>query len=456
MENKLHVKSLGVKAEKRQTSRLDKIRVFSKTKKKNNVVTSVRKDSSVDNKKKNGNTLVQNTTNDTKKSVLLTPSTIKKTNFINDVDLSSKEKTTFSDIEKKKEYHSKDKTYEKKYNVDNVSKLKKNDNAPIVNLPDRKKKNDTKLRPVDVKQTEIISNKQYSNLNEKNTCFDKNDKFLKTLLKKEHISVQTQLSEESSRTKNDAYVEDNETEETSEEDIFNLDLIEQYKKKKQKETEKRKKEKLAKRKEQLIKQVVLKDAETQMTLDDFTIFYENAKPHVDKIVEDILHKALKEIVEENELNKIREKIDTYENTRIKKFESIKIQEEKNQNFYNTVQQKIKERTEIKKRVKTIIEKRIANTKARKTLQYIFQKNIDSYSEEKESLLKNFQESATMFVFPWISEFIQYLMKINTDITNCAVNEIIEKTIVRESNEKCNQMKKRLLKEREKRNNSIFF
>lgn len=187
-----------------------------------------------------------------------------------------------------------------------------------------------------------------------------------------------------------------------------------------------------------------------MILDDFLLFYERAKPTVDKLVEDILNKALKEILEEEELRKIKEQIDFYENIRIQKFESVKLHEEKNQEFYNEIQQKIKERSDLKKKIHNIIEKKIANRKAQNSIQYLFQKNLDSSAVEEGTLSNDFEKYATIFIVPWMVEFVQYLKDVNKNITRYAFNDILEKIVEAKNTEQCLQLKRRLMQEKEER------
>ncbi|SBT46700.1 hypothetical protein, conserved [Plasmodium ovale wallikeri] len=188
-----------------------------------------------------------------------------------------------------------------------------------------------------------------------------NDKYLNNLLKKEDIFIQSEKCQEANATenKNIASSSSEPTEDSSDEDFHSSDVIELYKKKQQNLEEKRKKF-IRDKKKMLIKKKTYKDADTQVFLDDFTKFYERVKPEVEKIVEDVLNRALKEIYEEQELTLIKRKIDYYENIRMKKYKALKNVEKKSEAFYEETQRKIKDRIELKNKVEIIMKKKIAH------------------------------------------------------------------------------------------------
>ncbi|SBS97830.1 conserved Plasmodium protein, unknown function [Plasmodium ovale curtisi] len=218
-----------------------------------------------------------------------------------------------------------------------------------------------------------------------------NDMYLNNLLKKEDILIQSEKCQEANATenKNIASSSNEPTEGSSDEDFHSSDVIELYKKKQQQNLEEKRKKFIRDKKKMLIRKKTYKDTGTQVFLDDFTKFYERVKPEVEKIVEDVLNRALKEIYEEQELTLIKRKIDYYENIRMKKYKALKNVEKKSEAFYEETQRKINDRIALKNKVEIIMKKKIAHSKAHKNVYHIFQKNVDLCARE-DSLPKNFE------------------------------------------------------------------
>ncbi|CRH04106.1 conserved Plasmodium protein, unknown function [Plasmodium relictum] len=273
--------------------------------------------------------------------------------------------------------------------------------------------------------------------NEKNSkmctkLIKNDDNYLNELLKKENICIQSEKCDEYNKENKISILSSGSTlEESSEEDIQNLDLIEQYKKTKKKELETKRKKIILYKRSKLIKKSTYKNAQTQVFLDDFSKYYERVKPEIEKIVEEVLNKALKEIYEEQELKKIKYKIDYYENIRKEKLLSLKNFEKKSEDFYEETQEKIKNRIKLKKEVEIIMKKKIAHNKAQKNIHYIFQKNLDQYSL-MDLLPNNFEKNINLIILPWISEFIYYLVNIKKEIAHYVITEMIEQSLISNS------------------------
>ncbi|CRG95550.1 conserved Plasmodium protein, unknown function [Plasmodium gallinaceum] len=351
-----------------------------------------------------------------------------------------------------------------KYNIKNKTNSKHNE---FIDLKEEKnklnyinkycknseKKNEVNKENKKLGKSGIISSIKINNENEKcndikNSCKNNiqntqnskiytkvikyEDNYLNDLLKKENVCIQSVKCDEHNEENEEIMLSNNSTlEESSQEDIYSLDLIEQYKLKKKKELETKRKKIILYKKSKLIKKATFRNAETQVILDDFSKYYEKVKPKIEKIVEDILNKALKELYEEQELKKIKSEIDYYENIRKEKLLSLKKFEKTSEDFYEETQEKIKNRIKLKNKVEMIMKKKIANNKAQKNIHYIFQKNLDLYSL-MDLLPNNFEKFINLIIIPWISEFIYYIVNVNKEIVHHIMTDMIEQSIISSS------------------------
>ncbi|SOV82431.1 conserved Plasmodium protein, unknown function [Plasmodium reichenowi] len=219
----------------------------------------------------------------------------------------------------------------------------------------------------------------------------------------------------------------NQIRDTADHDIYNTHIIEHYKKITKQELEEKKKKKIQEIKAKLIKKTTTKNAYTQVVLDDFTKFYESIKPAIDKIVEDVSYKALKKIYEERELEKIKKNIDFYENIRNENYKSLQVCQENSEAFVKETKKRIKDRAQLKKNVETIMMKNMAHTEAQKYVHYIFQKNLDIYSDDNY-MPNNVQKNMNLIIVPYIIELIIYLMNVRKEIVHHTMGDMIEQAL----------------------------
>ncbi|SCP02906.1 conserved Plasmodium protein, unknown function [Plasmodium malariae] len=255
------------------------------------------------------------------------------------------------------------------------------------------------------------------------------DNYLNELLRKENVFIQSEKCAEVKikKNKNVSSSSSYSTKNSSEDDIHTSDIIEQYKKRKKKELETKRKKIIRDKKNKLIKKKTYKDVETQVFLNEFTKYYENVKPQIEKIVEDVLNKALKEMYEEQELQKIKSEVDYYENIRQMKYQNLQTYEKNSEAFYEETQQKIKDRVALKNKVEIIMKKKIANSKAQKNMHYIFQKNLDLHSV-LNCVPNNFEKNINLIFLPWLTDLILYLVNVKKEIAHYIITEIIEQTV----------------------------
>ncbi|EUD73629.1 hypothetical protein YYG_00717 [Plasmodium vinckei petteri] len=164
-----------------------------------------------------------------------------------------------------------------------------------------------------------------------------NDGYLNELLKRKNVSIQSEFKCDSKKKEcnvSSPIVKSSEDTSNSSDDINTMDIIEQYQKKQKMKIEKKKKILLNKRKNELIKRITYKDAETQVFIDDFTKYYSEVKSSIESIVQDVLNSALKSLYQEQELNQIRNNIGYYENIRIQKYDSLENAEKICNAFYD--------------------------------------------------------------------------------------------------------------------------
>ncbi|SCM08458.1 conserved Plasmodium protein, unknown function [Plasmodium chabaudi adami] len=261
-----------------------------------------------------------------------------------------------------------------------------------------------------------------------------NDDYLNELLKRENVSIQSEFKCDSKKKEcnmSSSIVKISEDTSSSSDDISTMDIIEQYQKKQKMKIEKKKKILLNKRKNELIKRITYKDAETQVFIDDFTKYYSEVKSSIENIVQDVLNSALKSLYQEQELNQIRNNIGYYENIRIQKYDSLENAEKSCNAFYDETQQKIKDRTALKNKILIIIKKKIAFSKAKNNVNHILQKNVDSFSLS-EYLPTKFEKGVNLIILPWLTECILYLENVKTKIVHNIVTEMIEQTLISRS------------------------
>ncbi|ANQ10623.1 Uncharacterized protein PCOAH_00051050 [Plasmodium coatneyi] len=257
------------------------------------------------------------------------------------------------------------------------------------------------------------------------------DKYLIHLLKKENVQIQSEKCEDDSVKKRKNVTPSSSSqsmEDNSSDDFQCADIIEQFKKKKKRELEDRKKKLIRERKNKLIRNPVYRNAETQVFLDDFTKYYEKVKPQIEKLVEDVLNQALKEIYEDQELSKIISKINHYEQIRQDKYQSLKNYEQNSDMFYEQTQHKIKDRILLKKKVEIIMKKKIAHSKAQKNMHFILQKNLDLYSL-MDYFPSGLEKNMNLIVLPWLEDLILYLMRVKKEIVHYIIADMIEKSLL---------------------------
>ncbi|SPJ12427.1 conserved Plasmodium protein, unknown function [Plasmodium sp. DRC-Itaito] len=218
---------------------------------------------------------------------------------------------------------------------------------------------------------------------------------------------------------------------TSDHDICNTHIIEQYKKIKKQQLEEKKKKKIQEIKDKLIKKTTNKNAYTQVVLDDFTKYYESIKPAIDKIVEDVSYRALKKIYEEREFEKIKKNIDFYENIRNENYKSLQVCQENSEAFVKETKKRIKDRAKLKKNVEIIMMKNIAHTEAQKYVHYILQKNLDIYSDDNY-MPNNVEKNMNLIIVPYIIELIIYLMNVRKEIVHHTMGDMIEQALSQQS------------------------
>ncbi|SCO69560.1 conserved Plasmodium protein, unknown function [Plasmodium vivax] len=255
------------------------------------------------------------------------------------------------------------------------------------------------------------------------------DKYLSHLLKKQNVQIQSEKCEDDSvrKRKNATPSSSSQSvEEDSSDDFQCADIIEQFKKKKKRELEDRKKKRIRDRKNELIRKPTYRDAETQVFLEDFTKYYEKVKPQIEKLVEDVLNEALKEIYEDQELSKIKGKINHYEQIRQEKYQSLKNYEQNSDTFYEQTQHKIKDRILLKKKVEIIMKKKIAHSKAQKNMHFILQKNLDLYSL-MDYFPSGLEKNMNRIVLPWLADLILYLIRVKKEIVHYVISDMIEKS-----------------------------
>ncbi|GAB68660.1 hypothetical protein PCYB_135340 [Plasmodium cynomolgi strain B] len=152
------------------------------------------------------------------------------------------------------------------------------------------------------------------------------------------------------------------------------------------------------------------------------------KPQIEKLVEDVLNQALKEIYENQELSKIINKINHYEQIRQEKYQSLKNYEQNSDNFYKQTQHKIKDRILLKKKVEIIMKKKIAHSKAKKNMHFILQKNLDLYSL-MEYFPSGLEKNMNLIVLPWLADLILYLIRVKKEIVHYVMADMIENSFV---------------------------
>ncbi|EUD65856.1 hypothetical protein C922_03839 [Plasmodium inui San Antonio 1] len=257
------------------------------------------------------------------------------------------------------------------------------------------------------------------------------DKYLIHLLQKQNVQIQSEKCEDISvkKGKNATPSSSSQSmEDNSSDDFQCADIIEQFKKKKKRELYASKKKRITDRKNMLIRKAVYKDAETQVFIDDFTKYYEKVKPQIEKLVEDVLNQALKEIYEDQELNKIINKINHYEPIRQEKYQSLKNYEHNSNQFYTQTQNKIKNRILLKKKVEIIMKRKIAHSKAQKNMYFILQKNLDLYSL-MDYFPSGLEKNMNLIVLPWLADLILYLIRVKKEIVHYVIKDMMEKSFV---------------------------
>ncbi|KJP88557.1 hypothetical protein AK88_01836 [Plasmodium fragile] len=248
------------------------------------------------------------------------------------------------------------------------------------------------------------------------------DKYLIHLLKKQNVQIQSETCEDDSvkKRKNATPSSSSQSmEDNSSDDFQCTDIIEEFKKKKKRELEDRKKKRIRDRKNKLIRKPTYRDEETQVFLDDFTKYYEYEKME---------KKHLHIIYEDQELSKIINKINHYEQIRQDKYQSLKNYEHNSDNFYNQTQHKIKDRILLKKKVEIIMKKKIAHSKAQKNMHLILQKNLDLYSL-MDYFPSGLEKNMNLMVLPWLADLIQYLIRVKKDIVHYVITDMIENSFV---------------------------
>ncbi|GAW83184.1 hypothetical protein, conserved [Plasmodium gonderi] len=259
------------------------------------------------------------------------------------------------------------------------------------------------------------------------------DNYLNDLLKKQNIHIQAE------EYQNDIIVKKNiasssssqSVHDSSSDEFHTSDIIEQFKKKKKRELEAEKKKLITSKKNKLIKKLTYKDVGTQVILDDFTKYYERVKPKIEQLVEDVLNQALKKVYEDQELRKMQNKINHYEQIRQKKYQSLKDFEHNSETFYEETRQKIKDRIVLKNKVEIIMKKKIAHTRAQKNMHHIIQKNLNFYSLI-DYFPNDIEKMVNLIVLPWLADLILYLIKVKREIVHYVITDMIEQNFTSRS------------------------
>ncbi|SOV18537.1 conserved Plasmodium protein, unknown function [Plasmodium gaboni] len=389
MENKnnvLKVESVGVKLKKNENSKqtyTSKLKNIEKKFKKNNKDGS---SSTLKNNLHNNNVKCKNIKYN-KGQRDITPCCDKKTKTNETLN------KTHIDIKQKKKHVNNNNNI---YNENKIIKIKSDDNY----LNELVKKEDT--------YTQCVEQEKIQN-NYMNTHYNNNNIPHIQYNKKEHLTLSDQIRD------------------ASDHDIYNTHIIEHYKEITKRELEEKKRKKIQEIKAKLIKKTTYKNVYTQVVLDDFTKYYEIIKPAIEKIVQDVSYKALKKIYEERELEKIKNNIDFYENIRNENYKSLQVCKEESEAFIQETKKRIKDRAKLKNSVEIIMKKNMAHTEAQKYVQYIFQKNLDIYSDDNY-MANNVEKYMNLIIVPYIIELIIYLINVRKEIVHHTMGDIIEQAL----------------------------